>query len=63
MDISKEGKKEMHKNPLLGDTKLGYLRTLEEKIGKKPSRSWEEEWVALRIEFYRLSSQESFANE
>ena len=45
-------------------SRAGYLRSLPELIGPPPiDRSWEDEWVALRVEYYRLSGQEAYASE
>eukprot|EP00961_Rhodomonas_salina_P047040 631335-Rhodomonas_salina.1 len=43
--------------PDLGATaRTGYLQTLTELIGKpQPGKTWEEEWVKLRCESFRMS--------
>lgn len=39
-------------------SRAGYLRSLYDQIGPPPtSRTWEDEWVPLRMEFLRLSGQ------
>ena len=38
-------------------SRAGYLRTLPELIGPPPQRKWQDEWVQLKAESYRLSGQ------
>ena len=38
-------------------SRAGHLRSLPELIGPPPSRTWDDEWVKLKAESYRLSGQ------
>ena len=43
-------------------SRAGYLRTLEERIGKKPTRHWEEEWVSLIADYFGCSHEKVLAS-
>ena len=45
-------------------SRAGYLRSLPELIGTPVlGRDWQDEWVPLRAEYYKLSGQPQFASE
>ena len=45
-------------------SRAGYLRTLEDYIGPKPTGvSWKDEWVQLRIEYHREKGERERATE
>ena len=36
----------------------GHLKTLEEILGPRPNRRWEEEWVEMTVEYFQLRGEE-----
>ena len=42
-------------------SRAGHLHTLEEHIGPSPSRSWVDEWVAMNVEYYKLTKRDECA--
>ena len=44
-------------------SRAGHLHTLEELIGPSPSHSWEDEWIAMNVEYYKLTKRDKYATE
>lgn len=48
--------------PVAQMSRSGWIATLQDLIGPKPiDRTWQDEWVALNVEFYQLAGESSKA--